>query len=113
MREETMSSVTEFAAPPRRSAVLDEAHIGHDWSLTVQVPTSQLTGLRGRRSQVWMPSMRELWCYAIILAASRDRKAFSGNDIVLATGAAPPPSDATRPVIPLSSKHHRGRPQAL
>jgi Mn2+/Fe2+ NRAMP family transporter len=29
MKEETMSSVTEFAAPLHRSAVLDEAHIGH------------------------------------------------------------------------------------
>jgi Mn2+/Fe2+ NRAMP family transporter len=29
MREETMSSVTEFAMPERCSAVLDEAHIGH------------------------------------------------------------------------------------
>jgi NRAMP (natural resistance-associated macrophage protein)-like metal ion transporter len=29
MREETVSSVTEFAALPRRSTVLDEAHIGH------------------------------------------------------------------------------------
>jgi Mn2+/Fe2+ NRAMP family transporter len=29
MREETMSSVAEFVTPQRRSAVLDEAHIGH------------------------------------------------------------------------------------
>ena len=29
MRVETVSSVAEFAAPQRPSAVLDEAHIGH------------------------------------------------------------------------------------
>jgi hypothetical protein len=29
MREEAMSSVSEFVAPEPRSAVLDDAHIGH------------------------------------------------------------------------------------
>ena len=63
-----------------------------------------------RRSQLWTPSTRELWCYAIILAASRDRKSSPGNDSVSASSAAPPPKDAVKPVILLSSKHHCRRP---
>jgi hypothetical protein len=62
------------------------------------VPASALTRRQARRSRLWTPSARELWCYAIILAASRDRKSSPGNDSVLGTSAAPPPNDAVKPV---------------
>jgi hypothetical protein len=62
-----------------------------------------LTSLFGRRHrrrpQLWTPSTRELWCYAVILAASRGRKP-SATDVTSTSGAAEP---ATRPT-PYSTK---------
>jgi hypothetical protein len=50
-----------------------------------------LTSLFARRhhgrSQLWTPSTRELWCYAIILAASQVRKP-SATDVTPTGGAA-------------------------
>jgi hypothetical protein len=48
---------------------------------------------RLRRLQLWTPSTRELWCYAVILAASRVRKP-SATDVTPTGGAAEP---ANRP----------------
>jgi hypothetical protein len=50
---------------------------------------SLFTRRRQRRSQLWTPSTRELWCYAIILAASRVRKP-SATDVTTTGGAADP-----------------------
>jgi hypothetical protein len=44
---------------------------------------------RQRRSQLWMPSTRELWCYAIILTASQARKP-SATDVTPTDDAAEP-----------------------
>jgi hypothetical protein len=48
-----------------------------------------------RRLQLWNPSTRELWCYAIILAASQVPKP-SGTEIT-ATGAAAEPANRSMP----------------
>jgi len=58
------------------------------------VLTSLFARQRQRRSQLWTPSTRELWCYAIILAASRVRKP-SATDVTPTGGAAEP---ANRPM---------------
>jgi len=47
-----------------------------------------------RSSQLWTPSTRELWCYAIILAAQRARKP-SAPDIDPTGGAAEPANHPT------------------
>ena len=52
-----------------------------------------------RRSQLWTPTTRELWCYAIILAASQTGKP-SGTEITPTGGAVEP---ANRP-MPYSAK---------
>jgi len=57
------------------------------------VLTSLFARRRQRRSQLWTPSTRELWCYAVILAASRVQKP-SATDVI-PTGAAEP---ANRPM---------------
>jgi hypothetical protein len=59
-------------------------------SLTMSALRSLLAAKRAHRSEVWMPSTRQLWCYAVILAAARDRPH--------------PPRDAGKRAIPLSSK---------
>jgi hypothetical protein len=52
-----------------------------------------LTSLFARRHQrgpqLWTPSTRELWCYAIILAASQARKP-SATDVTPMGGAVEP-----------------------
>ena len=62
-----------------------------------------LTSLFARRhqrgSQLWTPSTRELWCYAIFLATSRVRKP-SAPDVTPTGGPAEP---ADRP-MPLSAE---------
>jgi len=63
------------------------------------VLTSLFTRRHRRRPQLWTPSTRELWCYAVILAASRARKP-SATEITLTGGAAEP---ANRP-MPYSAK---------
>ncbi len=57
--------------------------------------TSLFTRRRQRSSQLWTPSTRELWCYAIILAASRVRKPSANN--VTPTGGAAEPADRSMP----------------
>jgi hypothetical protein len=47
-----------------------------------------------RRSQLWTPTTRELWCYAIILAASPARKP-PATDVTPTGGVAEP---AKRPM---------------
>jgi hypothetical protein len=58
------------------------------------VVTSLFARRHQRRSQLWTPSTRELWCYAIILAASRVRKP-SATDVAPTGGASEP---AKRPM---------------
>jgi len=59
-------------------------------ALRVSALKSGVTAQRAHRSQVWMPSTRVLWCYAVILTAARDRPL--------------PPRDAAEPAVPVSSK---------
>lgn len=81
--------VAEIALTPRRA--------GDSRGLTVSALRSCVAAKRAHRSQVWMPSARVLWCYAIILAAERV--------------CPPPPRDAAEPAGSLLSKscYSRGR----
>jgi hypothetical protein len=59
------------------------------------VLTSLFARRHQRRSQLWTPSTRELWCYAIILAASRVRRPSATN--VPPTGGAAEPANRPMP----------------
>jgi hypothetical protein len=63
---------------------------GDSRGLIVSALKSSVTAKRVRRLQVWVPSTRVLWCYAVILAAARDRPRS--------------PRDAAEPTVSVSAK---------
>src|SRR5580704_4803991 len=63
---------------------------GDDRDLTVCFRRSFVDAGRVPTSRSWTPSTRQLWCYAVILAAARNRPS--------------PPRDTAEPAVPVSPK---------
>jgi len=63
---------------------------GDDRDLTVCFRRSFVDAGRVPTSRSWTPSTRQLWCYAVILAATRNRPS--------------PPRDTAEPAVPVSPK---------
>ena len=67
------------------------------------VPPSTLTRRQARRSHLWTPSARELWCRTLIIGAFRDRQALARSEPAMARSATSWYSRRTQPPPPRPS----------